>query len=92
MKEKNKMADTEIRVVHFPPGEFEPLFVSAKDIGKVVLGVSNKTLANWRSEKKGPDIFWTGKRFITGLTTLKIIFLGVLFKQEAVREIKLNYY
>lgn len=61
MKVKNKILDTEINVIQFPPGEFRPLFVSAKDIGKVVLGVSNKTLANWRSEKKGPRYFLDGQ-------------------------------
>ena len=61
MKLKNKMPDTEIKVIQFPPGEFKPLFVSAKDINRVVLGISNKTLANWRSEKKGPKYFLDGQ-------------------------------
>ena len=44
----------EIRVIQFPPGEIEPLFVAARDVPKVIIGVSLKTLANWRCEKKGP--------------------------------------
>ena len=45
---------SEIRVIQFPPGEIEPLFVAARDVPKLIVGLSGKTLANWRSEKKGP--------------------------------------
>ena len=45
---------SEINIVDFPPGELEPLFVRASDIGKVVIGLSPKTASNWRSQKIGP--------------------------------------
>ena len=45
------MAKQEIKVIEFPPGEIEPLFVRASDIGKVIVGLSAKTLANWRCQK-----------------------------------------
>ena len=45
----------EIRVIHFLPGEFEPIFVRAPDIGKVILGLSPSTAANWRSQGIGPE-------------------------------------
>jgi len=61
MREKNKLPDSEIKVIQFPPGKFKPLFVAAKDIDKVVLGISCKTLANWRSEKKGPRYYLVGQ-------------------------------
>ncbi len=44
----------EIRVIEFPPGEIEPLFVVARDVPKVIIGVSKSTLANWRCQKVGP--------------------------------------
>lgn len=43
-----------VQVVQFPPGETEPLFVRGSDIGKVVVGLTPKTMANWRSQKVGP--------------------------------------
>ena len=48
------MAKQEIKVIQFPPGEIEPLFVAARDVPKVILGVSKSTLANWRCLKVGP--------------------------------------
>jgi hypothetical protein len=44
----------DIQIVKFEPGEFRPLFVKASDIGEVVIGLSPKTLANWRSQGIGP--------------------------------------
>ena len=46
--------NTAIQVIQFPPGEIEPLFVAARDVPKLIVGLSVKTLANWRSAKKGP--------------------------------------
>ena len=48
------MNKQEIRAVQFPPGEIEPLFVAARDVPKLIIGLSTKTLANWRSQKIGP--------------------------------------
>lgn len=41
-------------IVQLKPGELKPLFVKASDIDKVVIGLSPKTLANWRSLGVGP--------------------------------------
>ena len=43
-----------IGIVHFPPGELEPLFIAARDVPKVIVGLSAKTLSNWRCQKIGP--------------------------------------
>lgn len=43
-----------IKVIQFPPGETEPLFIAARAAPRMVEGVSLKTFANWRSQKKGP--------------------------------------
>lgn len=45
---------TKIGVVHFAPGEIEPLFVAAREVPKVIVGISIKTLSNWRCQKRGP--------------------------------------
>ena len=50
-----KKAKQKIHVVQFPPGEIEPLFVKASNIGKVIVGLSPKTLANHRSLGIGPE-------------------------------------
>ena len=44
----------DVRVIEPPPGEVEPLFVAARNVPKLIIGLSAKTLSNWRSEKKGP--------------------------------------
>lgn len=50
MKKEKK----EIMVVEFPPGEAKPLFVAGRSVHKVIIGLSNSTLQNWRWERKGP--------------------------------------
>ena len=49
-----------IQIVKFEPGEFKPLFVKSADIGKVVIGLSSKTMCNLRSEKRGPRFYMVG--------------------------------
>lgn len=44
----------ELKIVDFPAGEPKPLFVAARHIGKVIVGLSPKTAANWRFQKIGP--------------------------------------
>jgi len=41
----------EVRVIQFPEGQPEPLFIAARDVPKVIIGLSAKTLANWRCQK-----------------------------------------
>ena len=48
------------QLVQFESGEFKPLFVKSADIGKVVIGLSCKTMSNLRSEKKGPKFYMVG--------------------------------
>jgi hypothetical protein len=45
------------RLIKFEPGEIKPLFVKATDIDRVIMGLSPKTLANWRSQGIGPKYF-----------------------------------
>lgn len=47
----------EIKIADLPAGEPKPLFVAARHIGKVIIGLSPKTAANWRSQKVGPRFF-----------------------------------
>jgi len=57
MSKKKSPLPTVIHVIQTPEGEFKPLFVAGRDIGKVVVGLSAKTMANWRSAKVGPKFF-----------------------------------
>ena len=45
------------RVIQFGPEEIKPLFVKATDIDRIIVGLSPKTLANWRSQGVGPKYF-----------------------------------
>jgi hypothetical protein len=45
----------EVRIVDF--SETIPLFITASAIGKAILGLSPKTLANWRSYGRGPKYY-----------------------------------
>jgi len=42
------------KILNIPPGEVEPLYVAARDVPKVIIGVSKSTLANWRCLRRGP--------------------------------------
>lgn len=46
-----------IHVLEFPKGEFQPLYVAARSIEKVIIGISCQTRANWRSLKIGPRYY-----------------------------------
>ncbi len=70
----------EIRVIQFPEGQPEPLFVRASDVSKVVVGLSPKTMANWRAAKIGPEFFVVGGRPYYEMQTL-----CEFFKQNPVR-------
>ena len=45
------------QIIQFGPEELQPLFVKATDIDRIVVGLSPKTLANWRSQGVGPKYF-----------------------------------
>ena len=42
------------KIIQFGPEEVKPLFVKATDIDRIIVGLSPKTLANWRSQGVGP--------------------------------------
>ena len=64
----------DIQIVQFEPGEFRPLFVKASDIGEVVIGLSPKTLANWRSQGIGPAYTIINGQIYYRLSTLEEYF------------------
>lgn len=66
----------DIRLIQFEPGEFKPLFVKAPDIDRVIIGLSPKTMANWRSEKRGPPYYITGRAIYYKLKDLEDYFGG----------------
>ena len=53
-KRKIEPLPQDAHLAQFRPGELKPLFVKAADIGKVIVGLSPKTMANWRSQGIGP--------------------------------------
>ena len=46
-----------VQIIQFGLEELKPLFVKATDIDRIVVGLSPKTLANWRSQGVGPKYF-----------------------------------
>lgn len=71
-----KKAKQEIKVVEFPPGEIEPLFIAARSVPSVIVGVSIKTLANWRSMRTGPNYHIKNGSVYYGWNDLKEYFSG----------------
>ncbi|MBT5470514.1 MAG: hypothetical protein HOK41_07905 [Nitrospina sp.] len=45
------------QTIQFGVEEIKPMFVKATDIDRIVVGLSPKTLANWRSQGVGPKYF-----------------------------------
>ena len=45
------------QIIQFGPEEIKQMFVKATDIDRIVVGLSPKTLANWRSQGVGPKYF-----------------------------------
>lgn len=41
----------------FNTEDFKPIFVQASKIEKVIIGISPKTMANWRYQKIGPKYY-----------------------------------
>ncbi len=46
-----------IHVIEMPDGEFQPLYVAARHIEKVIIGIAGQTWANWRCLKIGPRYY-----------------------------------
>ena len=64
----------EIRVKQFTPAEIEPLFVTARGVPRLILGLNPKTLANWRSLGIGPEYHVIGGSVYYEFQVLKEIF------------------
>jgi len=75
-KRKPEPLPNDIQIVQFEPGEFRPLFVKASNIGDVVIGLSPKTLANWRSQGIGPVYTIINGHIYYRLLTLEEYFGG----------------
>jgi hypothetical protein len=48
---------TKARIVDLSNSEIKPMFVASSQIEKIVVGISKKTWANWRSMGKGPRFY-----------------------------------
>lgn len=55
--EKKTLQINKIHVIEIPEGEFQPLFVAAHKIDKVIIGIAKQTWANWRYLKIGPRYY-----------------------------------
>ena len=84
-KSKIEQLPKDIRIVQFAPGELKPLVVKASDIGKVIIGLSAKTLANWRSQGIGPAY-----NVINGQIYYQLPILEEYFNQNQVKTINDN--
>lgn len=59
-KRKPELLPMDVKLIQFSQDNPKPLFVSSKDVEKVVIGWSKKTASNLRSQKKGPRFFMVG--------------------------------
>jgi len=72
-------------IVQFKPGELKPIFVKASDIDRVIVGLSPKTLANWRSQGIGPRY-----SIINGSIYYRFCELESFFGQNQVETFKID--
>lgn len=70
-REDNK---SNVTIIGFSEGQSEPLFVAAKAIGRVVIGLSTSTAANWRALGIGPNFHVIGGRVYYEYRVLKDFF------------------
>ena len=63
-----------IHVIEISMGDFQPLFVAARAIEKVIIGISQKTWANWRYLKIGPRYYKANKRVYYKISDLEEYF------------------
>jgi hypothetical protein len=50
----------DVKLIQFDPDKPKPLFVKATDIDRIIVGLSPKTMANWRSQGIGPRYHLVG--------------------------------
>jgi len=62
------------KIIQLGPEEIKPLFVKATDIDRIIVGLSPKTLANWRSQGVGPKYFIANGSIYYSLTELESYF------------------
>ena len=62
------------QIIQFGPEELKPMFVKATDIDRIVVGLSPKTLANWRSQGVGPKYFLVNGSVYYAFTELEKFF------------------
>lgn len=63
-----------IHVIEMPNGEFQPLYVAAHQIDKVIIGISKSTWANWRCLKIGPRFYRVRNRIYYKISELEEYF------------------
>lgn len=56
------MLKINFNILEIEDGEIPPLFVSANQVHKFIVGPSKKTWANWRYRKVGPRYFKVGEK------------------------------
>ena len=62
------------QIIQFGLEKLKPLFVKATDIDRIVVGLSPKTLANWRSQGVGPKYFLVNGSVYYAFTELEKFF------------------
>jgi hypothetical protein len=62
------------QIIQFGSEEIKPLFVKATDIDRIIVGLSPKTLANWRSQGVGPKYFTANGSVYYAFTELEYYF------------------
>ena len=62
------------QLIQFGLEKLQPLFVKATDIDRIVVGLSPKTLANWRSQGVGPKYFLVNGSVYYAFTELEKFF------------------
>ena len=62
------------QIIQFEPGEMKPLFVKAANIERVFIGLTPKTLANWRGLGTGPKYLKVGSSVYYALSELESYF------------------
>ena len=73
-KIKTEPMPKDAQIVKFETEEIKPLFVKATDIDRIIVGLSPKTLANWRSEGIGPKYFIVNGSVYYAFTELESFF------------------
>ena len=74
-----------MHIIEVPVGEFQPLYVAARYIDKVIIGIARQTWANWRYLKIGPRYYK-----VNGAVYYKISELEEYFGRHPVQTFDIN--